>query len=242
MRHYRRAIKKLRIRLISIKLIYQLYGFFGLFRFITHDHKSLKNVNRMYFLTHLNKDYSKNMVSELLKNNEIKSTIDKRVLSNPDLEKFEKLPQDTLGFQYYKFLRENEIKPFVFASPYYKMCGIYNYVCIRMIETHDIYHVILGADTDFIGEAIVASFTIAQLPTYLPPGVHIAAGMLSVAIDGTIPLDKSIEAILLGYAQGKKAKLLFTIDWSGLWETNLEQIRKDLNIDVNRGNNGLQLQ
>ncbi|ASQ44949.1 Coq4 family protein [Legionella clemsonensis] len=235
MRHYRRAIKKLKIKLISIKLIYQLYGFFGLFRFITHDHKSLKNINRMYFLTHLNKDYSNKIVTEFLKNTEIKATIDQRIVSNPNLEAFQKLPQDTLGFQYYKFLKENEIKPFVFVPPYYKICGIYNYICIRMIETHDIYHVILGADTDFIGEAIVASFTIAQLPTYLPPGVHIAAGILSVAIDGTIPLDKSIDAILLGYSQGKKAKLLFTIDWSGLWEKNLEQIRKDLNIDVKMG-------
>ena len=129
---------------------------------------------------------------------------------------------NSLGAQYLKFLNDRNLDPH--DLPIYRSNSHEQYVQAHLIETHDIWHIVCGFETDEAGELGLQAFYLAQLGTQLS-SVLIGGGFLNSAFLAQEDTDNRMNEIIRGWKMGKSAKQLFGTDWNKYWNTPLEEIR-----------------
>ena len=80
-------------------------------------------------------------------------------LSIADLSK---LPEDTLGREYARFVTENQIQALETLLSLDRPVNTLEYMYRRAYKLHDIMHIVLGADASVLGEVKIVSFTLGQ--------------------------------------------------------------------------------
>lgn len=78
-----------------------------------------------------------------------------------DLDELAQLSEGTLGHEYARHMKQNNIHPLV-ISPDLIEAAKANPFALRFTATHDIFHILLGFDTSYAGEIGVLGFTIGQ--------------------------------------------------------------------------------
>lgn len=217
-------------RLLRVLFLRNLLAWFGLYRFSVTQTDQMKNINRIYLLTHYDTEYRANLVKEMKKDPDSSAIIEKRspiIIQRNHLKKY---PANSLGQAYYQFVIRNHITPLVYRPCHFKKSDEYTYIILRIICTHDIYHVLLEQQTDIIAEGFVAGFTIAQMPAYLPPSIHICAGFLNQAVFKNNTLDDEMKAIFCGWLTGLQSQPLFPVNWADFWSEDINAVRKALSI------------
>jgi ubiquinone biosynthesis protein COQ4 len=139
-----------------------------------------------------------------------------------DLAALARLPDGTLGREYARFLETNRITPDVFKAPE----GIdprAAYLAQRLRQTHDLWHVITGYETDLRGEVLLQAFTFAQ--TRAPSAFFIAA---FGGLRGTLKNPRFFARVARAYRHGEKARRFAPLYWEERWATPVEAIRADL--------------
>ncbi len=92
----------------------------------------------------------------------------------------------------------------------------------RTRDTHDLWHVVTGYETDVIGELSVLAFSYAQVKS---PGV-----LLVLAL-GLYRLDREHRRVIWqGYRRGQSAAWLPALHWETLLSRPLEEVRKELGV------------
>lgn len=153
--------------------------------------------------------------------------IDSRTL---DLDKLAALPEGTLGHAYAKFLRSHGITPEIFdgAPP-----GISNprqsYVIQRMRQTHDLWHVVTGCETDPAGEIALQAFTFSQIRTPGSAFLAVFGALRGVRERHDVGLLRDVVTL---YRTGKRAGTLPTFAWEDHWATPLAEVRAMLGLPV----------
>jgi ubiquinone biosynthesis protein COQ4 len=143
-----------------------------------------------------------------------------------DLAALAALPDGTLGHAYATFLRSHGLTPDVFDGP---PDGITDprvaYVIQRMRQTHDLWHVVTGCETDPAGEIALQAFTYAQVRA---PGNAILAGI------GTLKAMRNkpgiVRDVVALYRTGARANRLPTFPWEDHWATPLTEVRALLGL------------
>ncbi len=97
----------------------------------------------------------------------------------------------------------------------------------RMRDQHDLWHVVLGYQTDLIGESCVLAFTLAQ--TRNP-----AIGLIVAAAFFRELGDKRTRQRLLAqaFARGLRARWFPAVDWEALLASPLVDVRRQLRAGV----------
>jgi ubiquinone biosynthesis protein COQ4 len=139
-----------------------------------------------------------------------------------DFAALERLPDGTLGREYVRFLRDNDITPDVF-----QMGGVgderMRYVEMRIRQTHDLWHVLTGYTPDVTGEVLLQAFTFAQLGA---PSAFAIAAMGTVRWGWKTPrFFRRLRAAVRG---GKATKKLATFRWEEHWAEPVAELRKEL--------------
>ena len=148
-------------------------------------------------------------------------------IDNDDLmDKLKECDSDTLGKRYYEFMSQREFK--VSERPPVRFIDDPElaFIMSRYRETHDIAHVVTGLTSSVVGEMTLKSFEFRQ--THLP-----MAGLASLA--GSIHLSSShidyfINKGLPWASIASKGDLILSVPWEENWNTNLEDLRKELLI------------
>lgn len=151
-------------------------------------------------------------------------------LGEIDLEKLKKLPEGTLGRVFAEHMIENKLDPKDIPVPSHE-AGDVRYVKTHLRETHDIWHVVTGFHTDVAGEIGLQAFYLAQLPSRLS-AMLISMAFLHLATKTMAPRDAIMTEIMRGWALGKKARPFFGYRWADRWSTPLEEVRKELGVDL----------
>ena len=153
--------------------------------------------------------------------------VDKPLLGEIDLQQLHQLPNHTLGYMYADHMIRNRLNPLpiniVASDPM-------NFLSIHIAETHDIWHVVTGCDTDKAGEVKLEAFYTAQITPDRLFLALLAKNLLKTAMYEVELCDQIIDGLMQGWMIGKKAKPLFGIQWNKLWETPLAEIQASLNI------------
>lgn len=131
------------------------------------------------------------------------------------------LPDDTLGHAYATFMRERGLTPDIFAAR--GPLDQRTYVIKRLRQTHDLWHVLTGINTDVPGELELQAFTLAQMRL---PSAALLVSMGTVrwlAKSPTLPF-----RVLRGALRGLRAKLIAPTAWEDHWATPLPELRRSL--------------
>lgn len=143
-----------------------------------------------------------------------------------DLNGLGQLPEGSLGRAYADFMRGHGITPEIFdGSPEQLSEPQAAYFVQRMRQTHDMWHVVTGYETDPLGEVLLQAFTYGQLQ---PPS------SLLIALSGTLRgLSKRLtfpREMLAAYRAGRSAGTLSTFPWEDYMEMPLSTVRERLGI------------
>jgi ubiquinone biosynthesis protein COQ4 len=153
--------------------------------------------------------------------------VDRPLLGKIDLQQLHQLPNYTLGHLYADHMIRNGLTPLPvkeIANDPFVFLGAH------IGETHDIWHVVTGCDTDKPGEVQLEAFYTAQLdPDRLFLSL-LAKNLLKTAMYEVELCEQIMDGLTQGWMMGKRAKPLFGIQWSRLWTTPLEEVQTSLNI------------
>ena len=145
-----------------------------------------------------------------------------------DLDALAALPEGTLGRAYATFLRSRGLTPDVFdGSPPGISDPRLSYVVQRMRQTHDLWHVVTGCNTDPAGEIALQAFTFAQVHA---PGNAILA--VTGALRGVREKPGIVRDMIALYRRGKRANRLPSFAWEDHWATPLAEVRAMLGLPV----------
>lgn len=140
------------------------------------------------------------------------------------------LPPGTLGRAYFEMTERAKISAqgIVDASmatgePEEVIDPDLRWVGERMRDTHDLWHVVTGYQTDVIGELALLAFTLAQAP-HLGIGLIVGFGYLQ-------RYPQVNEHIRTGYRRGRRAQWLPAVEWEALLDQPLDAVRAQLGID-----------
>jgi ubiquinone biosynthesis protein COQ4 len=145
-----------------------------------------------------------------------------------DLDALAALPEGTLGHAYAKFLRSRGLTPEVFdGSPPGIADPQLAYVIQRMRQTHDLWHVATGCQTDPEGEIALQAFTFAQVR---------APGNAILAVTGALRRIRQKPGIardlITLYRAGVRANRLASFAWEDHWATPLAEVRAMLGLPI----------
>jgi ubiquinone biosynthesis protein COQ4 len=142
------------------------------------------------------------------------------VVSIPTLRK---LPEGTLGRALAEHMIAANLDPR--SIPTLPSSTDMDYFRAHLYETHDIWHVVTGFGTDFVGELGLQGFYLSQIPSPLP-SLLLAVGFLRSAIYDHALAEPLVEEIVRGWTLGRATPPLFGARWDELWELPLAEVRR----------------
>ncbi|MFN0248509.1 MAG: Coq4 family protein [Kofleriaceae bacterium] len=150
-------------------------------------------------------------------------TIDSKTVN---LDELLALPADTLGHAYATFLRSRGLTPEIFdGAPEHVSDPKAAYVIQRMRQTHDLWHVVTGHETDPSGEIALQAFTFGQIR---------APSTLVLSAAGTLNFRRLRpglgRAVLTAFKAGHAANPFVIFPWEDHWATPLAEVQRLLNV------------
>jgi ubiquinone biosynthesis protein COQ4 len=143
-----------------------------------------------------------------------------------DLEALERLPEGTLGHEFARYFRDNEISPFETTL---EIKNNVDFIGKRYRETHDLLHVLTGYGTDVVGEMEVQAYALGNL------GIHTAVLILLVGTLGQLKARPSSSELSLylrrlwaAYHRGRTSQLFLDFWFEHHWETPVTTLRERL--------------
>jgi ubiquinone biosynthesis protein COQ4 len=143
-----------------------------------------------------------------------------------DVDRMLALPAGTLGHAYATFLRSHGLTPEVFdEAPTGVPDPRLSYMIQRTRQTHDLWHVVTGCETDPAGEVALQAFTYAQVRA---PGNAILA--LAGALKGARQKPGIMRDVVALFRTGARANRLPVFPWEDHWATPLTEVRALLGL------------
>ena len=145
-----------------------------------------------------------------------------------DLTKLISLPQGTLGYEYALYMQQNNLQPIQIGAELAEIADK-NTFALRYIVTHDIFHVLLGFNTDYAGEIGVLAFAVAQqYSRWQSVSLQIAKYLYPLLVP------RQYKSIVMNLDRGKqlgqKACFLLSYPFEDNWHKPLTALRKELSI------------
>ncbi len=148
-----------------------------------------------------------------------------------DQEALHRLPEGTLGREYAEFMAERDLRhedlKLVDSGDERDIDWIRNH----LRETHDLWHVVTGFDTDVPGELGLQAFYCAQVKGPLPVLI-LSMGLVNTLLMAMETVDERMTAISHGFQLGKRTKPLFGLDFRAQLERPLADLRRELGLPV----------
>ena len=143
-----------------------------------------------------------------------------------DFDALARLPEGTLGYAFAKHMRDRNLARDFYPTPNVSDDG--SYVSLRMRQTHDVWHVVTGFDTDIPGELGLQAFMLAQINT---PLALVTIGLMTLRklYDGE-GIDAMFDHVTRGWQMGRRAKPFFAQRWERGWSRRLAEWRDELYV------------
>jgi ubiquinone biosynthesis protein COQ4 len=142
------------------------------------------------------------------------------------------LPASTLGGAYARHMKSRGLRPDFFEDvpPRHRM----HFLRLRLRQTHDIWHVLSGFDTDEFGEVGLQGFYFAQFTNGQSALILASAALKSVLRGRFGDLEKHLDAFCEGYRNGRNAASLLAVEWESMWGEELAVVRQRLKVEPPR--------
>ena len=147
--------------------------------------------------------------------------------SNIALDELRKLPAGSLGREFSEFLDRHGFKPLDYPTPFTADPDA-SYLLRRIRMSHDVWHVLMGWDTEEYEEVLVHSFSLAQ--TGLPSSIGICSvgAIKHMLFEGRWSV--LTHDLRNAYQRGKEAHSLLPVYWERYWEHPISHIREKYGV------------
>lgn len=136
-------------------------------------------------------------------------------------------PPGSLGYAYYHHMTKNNIPAYDYSA--FESPDDVSYIKLRKMQTHDIWHVVTGYNTNLLGELALQGFYQGQGPTVYQTLLMLAL-VLHYATIQTKELNLALEALFEGWQRGRAAYPLWAVRWEEMWERSLADLQAEYNI------------
>lgn len=123
----------------------------------------------------------------------------------PVVQELSRMPAGSFGLALYNHMTKNNLNFDLF--PNIATDTPVAYLNARIYQDHDLWHALLGYNTDIEGELGVQAFNIAQYRSPLGTMI-IAGGLLHLLINDPLRCQGAIAKVAEGYSRGQKARFL----------------------------------
>lgn len=149
-------------------------------------------------------------------------------LARIDLDALIALPTNTFGNTFGKLEKQRGIDPNLIDPLPADTDG--EWVMAHVYETHDFWHVITGFGFDMEGEYGVGGVYLGQMRNNSFLVFMTALLLLKDIWKDRDNLGKHLRAFCDGYEIGQRSLPMIGLDWSQLWQRDMEELRQELNI------------
>ncbi|MFN9545605.1 MAG: Coq4 family protein [Cyanobacteriota bacterium] len=168
----------------------------------------------------------------------------RHVIPSYDAEAMRALPKGSLGHTYIRVLDGygHDVNFFPGKDYFNNLETDADYINFRVLQTHDLHHIISGFSLDNFGEFGVVSMSVSQYNFPAFAFLNLSALLMtwmnhSIPVDVNTPIAERamapkglFEVISQGLAMGEAAHSLFAVPWEKLLASDLQQLRVDLGI------------
>lgn len=144
------------------------------------------------------------------------------------LETLRALPEGSLGHDFYRLISDNNFNLEVLdreAAGLQDMPPAQRYLNLRILQMHDVWHLVGGFRTTVLQEVAISSFSLAQFGhTYSAMLIGTAAAAaLRNSMEG---FGLSMQIISEGWLHGRTTPSFMAIEWENEWHLPISEIRE----------------
>jgi ubiquinone biosynthesis protein Coq4 len=148
------------------------------------------------------------------------------------MEALARCPADSLGGAFHALIVDNGFDLEVLDRTALGLADLpppLDYLNARILQCHDLWHIVGGYQTTALHEVAISAFQLAQF------GHHYSAmflGMVLTRIACERPEGGAImlPVILSAWAHGRRTPPLLGVDWEAIWNRPLDQVRQTLGV------------
>jgi len=148
------------------------------------------------------------------------------------IEALARCPADSLGGAFHALVVDNGFDLEVLdreALGLDRLPAPLDYLNARILQCHDLWHILAGYRTTALHEVAISAFQLAQF------GHHYSAMFLGMVLTRVAferpeggPL--MLQTILTAWAHGRRTPPLLGVDWEAVWARPLDQVRSQLGV------------
>lgn len=143
-------------------------------------------------------------------------------------------PEGSLGAEFHDLIVDNGFDLEVLDREALGLSGLpapLDYLNARILQCHDLWHILAGYRTTALHEVAISGFQMAQF------GHHYSSmflGMVSgrIALNQPEALPLFLDVILTAWTHGRQSPALIGLDWERLWDQPAEAIRAAAGVSL----------
>jgi ubiquinone biosynthesis protein Coq4 len=156
------------------------------------------------------------------------------VPGHTDIEALSHCPENSLGRLLHKMIVENGYDPEVLDRESIQLSSMphtLHYLNARILQMHDVWHLVAGYTTNSSNEIAISAFQLAQF------GHNYSAMFLAaVTTMSTVKEPRGftilMQIIMEAWQHGRETPVMMDIEWENEWNSSLESIRAKYSIPV----------
>ena len=145
-------------------------------------------------------------------------------------------PEGSLGKALYDLLTLNGYDPEVLDRNAIMLNSLPPALCYlntRILQMHDVWHLVAGYETTGSQEIAISAFQLAQFPHNYSSMFLTAVSMIS-HIQTPQGFSILMQIIAEAWQHGRQTPIMMAIEWENEWETPLEEVRRKYGIETLR--------
>ncbi len=139
-------------------------------------------------------------------------------------------PKGTLGYEYYHLIVDNGFDPEVLNPDH--VTGFHpglDGTNRRILQTHEVWHLVAGYSTSPLHETAISSFQLAQFG-HNYSAIFLATTFMLLLFGVPAFADPIMQVMSEGWRHGRATRPLMLLDWWSLWPQRIDDIRREYGI------------
>ncbi|MDP3854804.1 Coq4 family protein [Phenylobacterium sp.] len=148
------------------------------------------------------------------------------------LETLARCPRDSLGGEFHALIVDNGFDLEVLDREALGLAGLpapLDYLNARILQCHDLWHLLAGYRTTALHEVAISAFQMAQFGHHYS-SMFLAVVLTKIAATQPAALPLFLDTILTAWTHGRETPPLIGLDWEAIWNRPLEALRKELGV------------
>lgn len=149
-----------------------------------------------------------------------------------DMSPLADCPHDSLGYALHRLILDNGYDPEVLARDdigLSELPHVLHYLNARILQMHEVWHIVAGYRTTSSGEIAISGFQLAQFG-HNYSAMFLAATLAISTFKEPLGFAILMQIIMEGWEHGRQSPPLMDINWEDEWDASPEALREKYNI------------